>query len=186
MDDGELDFSNQVLKNMEHQFLSSCAMDSFFDNMLDDSHTRNRTNTSNQFEQDMSQNPELPHSPNYSHFLTQKPPVEEKTTTEDTDESVDKKFKKRPHGNRESVHKYRERKKARQASVEDELMRLRTVNQQLLKRLQGLVSLEQEVERFKCVLVEIRGRIKGELGSFPFQKPANGNVGLIPQKKTRA
>ncbi|RZC47338.1 hypothetical protein C5167_040295 [Papaver somniferum] len=170
---------------MEHQLLSSCAMESFFDDMLDDTHIRTRTNTSNQSEQDMSQNPELPHSPNYSHFLmTQKPPAEEKTTTEDTDESVDKKFKKRPHGNRESVRKYRERKKARQASIEDELIRLRIVNQQLLKRLQGLVALEQEVERFKCLLVEIRGRIKGELGSFPFQKPANG-IGFIPQKMPR-
>ncbi|KAI3987423.1 hypothetical protein MKX01_042427 [Papaver californicum] len=181
--DGELNFSNQVLlKNMEHQFLSSCAMDNFFDYMLDDAHARTQTNTSNQSEHDMSRNPELPHSPNYIHSLTQNPaPVEEKTTTEDTDESVDKKSKKRQHGNRESERKYRERKKARQASTEDEVRRLRIINQQLLKKLQGLVALEQEVARFKLLLVDIRGRIKGELGSFPFQKPANG-LGFIPQK----
>ncbi|KAI3853670.1 hypothetical protein MKW98_025187 [Papaver atlanticum] len=176
MDDGELDFSNQALKNMEHQFFSSCVMDSFFDDMLDDTHTRTCTNTSNQSEQDTLQIPELPRSPNYIHFLTQNPPVEEKTTAEDTDESVDKKSKKRPHGNRESVRKYRERKKARQASIEDELNRMRIVNQQLLKRMQGLVALEQEIARFKCLLVDIRGRIKGELGSLPYQKPANGNI----------
>ncbi|KAI3975859.1 hypothetical protein MKX01_030704 [Papaver californicum] len=177
MDDGELNFSNLVfLKNMEHQFLSSCAMDNFFDYMLDDTHARTHTNTSNQPEHDISQSPELPHSP----FFTQNPRVEEKTTTEDADESVHKKYKKRPHANRESVRKHREKKKARQASVEDEVIKLRIINQQLLKRLQGLVALEQEVERFKCLLVEIRGRIKGELGSFPYPKPANG-LGFIPQ-----
>ncbi|RZC63393.1 hypothetical protein C5167_025117 [Papaver somniferum] len=166
---------------MEHQLFSSCPMDSFSDYMLDDTHARTHTYAnSNQSEQDISQNLDLPHSPNYIHFITQNPPVEEKTTSEDTDDSVDEKFKKRSHGNRESVRKYRERKKARQASMEDELIRLRIVNQQLLKRVQGLVALEQEVARFKCLLTEIRGRIKGELGSFPYQQPAAG-IGIIPQ-----
>ncbi|KAI3880128.1 hypothetical protein MKX03_037564 [Papaver bracteatum] len=170
---------------MENQLFSSCVMDSFFDYMLDDTHARTHTNTnSNQSEQDMSQNPDLPHSPNYIHFITQNPPVEEKTTSEDTDDSVDKIFKKRSLGNRESVRKYRERKKARQASMEDELIRLRIINQQLLKRVQGLVALEQEVARFKYLLAEIRGRIKGELGSFPYQNPATG-FGIIPLNMPR-
>ncbi|KAI3853675.1 hypothetical protein MKW98_025192 [Papaver atlanticum] len=181
MDDGKLDFSNQVLKNMEHQLMSSCALDSFFSDMLDDTHASNHAN---QREQGMSQNLELPHSPNYIPFDTKNLPPEEKTTTEETDESDGKKSKKRPHGNRESVRKYREKKKARQASIEDELNRMRIVNQQLLKRLQVLVALEQELARFKCLLVEIRGRIKGELGSFPYQNPTNGN-GVIPQNMPR-
>ncbi|KAI3852749.1 hypothetical protein MKW92_051153 [Papaver armeniacum] len=179
MDDGELDFSNQILQNMEHQLLSSCAMDSLFDDIPDDTHARTHTNTWNQPEQGMTQNLKLPHSPSYIHLGSKTFPVDRKTATEETDESADKTSKKRPHGI-ESVRKYRERKKARQASTEDELMRLRIMNQQLLKRLQGLVALEQEAARFKCLLVEIRGRIKGELGSFPFQKPATGN-GVIPQ-----
>ncbi|XP_026438013.1 basic leucine zipper 19-like [Papaver somniferum] len=180
MDDGEFDFSNQVLKNMEHQLTSSCAMDScFFNDILDHTHGSNHTNsTSNQTEQGM---PELPHSQNYINFSTKNLPAAEKNTTEGTDESDDNKPKKRQHGNRESVRKYRERKKARQASIEDELNRMRIVNQQLLKRMQGLVSLEQEVARFKCLLVDIRGRIKGELGSFPYKTPTNG-IGVIPQK----
>ncbi|MCL7031150.1 hypothetical protein MKW94_023076 [Papaver nudicaule] len=170
MDDGEIDFLNRALQNMEHQLLSSCAMDSFFDDRLDKTHAGTHANTSNQPEQ----NPDLPRSPDYTHFGPENHPVEEKTTSEESNESVERRSKKRPHGNRESVRKYRERKKARQASMEDEVIRLRIINQQLLKRLQGLVALEQEVERFKCLLVDIRGRIKGELGSFPFRKPATG------------
>ncbi|KAI3853671.1 hypothetical protein MKW98_025188 [Papaver atlanticum] len=164
---------------MEHQLMSSCAMDScFFNDILDHTHGSNHTNsTSNQTEQRMS---ELPHSQNYINFGTKNLPAAEKNTTEGTVESDDKKSKKRPYGNRESVRKYRERKKARQASTENELNRTRIVNQQLLKRMQGLVALEQEVARFKCLLVDIRGRIKGELGSFPYKTPTNG-IGVIPQ-----
>ncbi|KAI3934387.1 hypothetical protein MKW92_032591 [Papaver armeniacum] len=163
----------------------SCAVDScFFNDILDHTHESDHTNTSNQPEQGTSQNLDLPHSPNFINFGTKSLPVEEKTTTEETDESDDKKSKKRPHGNRESVRKYRERKKARQASTEDELNRMRIVNQQLIKRMQGLVALEQEVERFKCLLVEIRGRIKGVLGSFPYKNPKNG-IGVIPQNIPR-
>ncbi|XP_026459076.1 basic leucine zipper 23-like [Papaver somniferum] len=181
MDDEELDFTNQVLKNMERHLLSSSAMDSFFDDTPADTHARTHTDTWNQPEQEhTSQNLELPHSPSYIHLGNKTFPVDRKTTTEEIDEFVDRTSKTHPHGNRESVGKYRERKKALQVSMKDELIRLRIVNQQLLKRLQGLVALEQEAARFKCLLVEIRGRIKGELGSFPFQKPATGN-GVIHQ-----
>ncbi|KAI3880122.1 hypothetical protein MKX03_037558 [Papaver bracteatum] len=170
MDDGELDFSNQVLK-MDHQLLT---MDSFLEDFLGDSHAAGtQTYTSNPTEQD------APHSQSYFHHRTKNLPAEEKTTTEETDGSVEIKSKKRAPGNRESVRKYRERKKARQSLIEDELTKLRIVNQQLLKRLQGQVALEQEVARFKCLLVNIRGRIKGELGSFPYQKPTKGTCGGI-------
>ncbi|KAI3987428.1 hypothetical protein MKX01_042432 [Papaver californicum] len=172
MDDGELDFSNQVLKMDHHRLLT---MDNFLEDFLGDSHAAagTQTNTPNQNEQD------APHSQSYLHHPTEKHPVEEKTSTEDTAESVDRKSKKRAPGNRESVRKYRERKKARQALIEDELNKLRIVNQQLLKRLQGQAALEQEVARFKLLLVDIRGRIKGELGSFPYQKPTKGTCGGI-------
>ncbi|MCL7043582.1 hypothetical protein MKW94_003867 [Papaver nudicaule] len=177
MDDGELDFSNQVLK-MDHQLLT---MDSFLEDFLGDSHASTHTYTPNQTGED------VPQTENFFHLRTKNLPVEEKTTTEETDGSIRIIFlcdifffpKKRAPGNRESVRKYRERKKARQASIEDELIKLRIVNQQLLKRLQGQVALEQEVARFKCLLVDIRGRIKGELGTFPYQKPTNN--GSIPR-----
>ncbi|KAI3934383.1 hypothetical protein MKW92_032587 [Papaver armeniacum] len=154
MGDGELDFSNQVLK-MNHQLLT---MDSFLEDFLGDSHAEGtQTYTVNPTEQDVL------HSQSYFHHRTKNYPVEEKTTTEETGDS--------------SVRKYRERKKARQALIEDELAKLRIVNQQLLKRLQGQVALEQEVARFKLLLVDIRGRIKGELGSFPYQKPTAKGIG---------
>lgn len=41
------------------------------------------------------------------------------TSTDDTAESVEKKAKKRPLGNREAVRKYQEKKKARASSLED-------------------------------------------------------------------
>ncbi|KAI3987425.1 hypothetical protein MKX01_042429 [Papaver californicum] len=160
--DGELDFSNQVLK---------MTMESFLEDFLGDSHAAagTQTNTSSP-----TAAQDVPQSQSYFHHRTKNHPVEEKTTTEETYDSIDIKSKKRAPGNRESVRKYRERKKARQALIEDELNKLRIVNQQLLKRLQGQVALEQEVARFKLLLVDIRGRIKGELGSFPYQKPNKG------------
>ena len=72
-----------------------------------------------------------------------------------------------------AVKKYREKKKARTASLEEEVAHLRAVNQQLMKRLQGQAALEAEVARLRCLLVDIRGRIEGEIGSFPYQRPGN-------------
>lgn len=77
------------------------------------------------------------------------------------------------------MRKYREKKKARVASLEDEVVRLRALNQQLTKRLQGQAALEAEIVRLKCLLVDIRGRIEGEIGCFPFQKLGKGGNGGI-------
>ncbi|GJZ41358.1 basic leucine zipper 23-like protein [Tanacetum coccineum] len=57
---------------------------------------------------------------------------DDKTPSEDTTESSDKKGKKHPFGNREGVKKYCKKKKARAASLEDEVVRLRALNQQLI------------------------------------------------------
>ncbi|OAY37336.1 basic leucine zipper 23 isoform X2 [Manihot esculenta] len=170
MDDGELDVLNQEVFSSTNmgEFQSSCSMDSFFDELLKDTHACTHTHTCN------------PPGPDYSHTHTcyhvhtkiVSAPSEDKTGTDDTSESTEKKSKKRPIGNREAVRKYREKKKARAASLEDEVVRLRTLNQQLLKRLQGQAALEAEVARLKCLLVDIRGRIEGEIGSFPYQKSA--------------
>ncbi|XP_047307838.1 basic leucine zipper 19-like [Impatiens glandulifera] len=172
MDDGELDFSNQeMFTNSIGDLPSSCSMDSFFDDILKDTHACTHTHTCN------PPGPDLSHSHTCFHVHTKILPaaVEEKNGSDDTGESDEKKSKKRPLGNREAVRKYREKKKARAASLEDEVVRLRGLNQQLLKRLQGQAALEAEVARLKCLLVDIRGRIEGEIGSFPYQKSGNAS-----------
>ncbi|XP_052200734.1 basic leucine zipper 23-like isoform X2 [Diospyros lotus] len=170
MDDGEVDFSNQDVFSTSNigDLPGGGSMDSFLDEILKDTHACTHTHTCH------------PPGPDYSHTHTcfhvhtkiVSAPSEEKISTDDTAESSEKKPKKRPLGNREAVRKYREKKKARAASLEDEVERLRALNQQLMKRLQGQAALEAEIARLKCLLVDIRGRIEGEIGSFPYQRSA--------------
>lgn len=77
---------------------------------------------------------------------------------------------KRPSGNREAVRKYREKKKAHTAYLEEEVKKLRLVNQQLVRKLQGQALLEAELSRLRNTLAHLKGKIDSELGSFPFQK----------------
>ncbi|XP_038706015.1 basic leucine zipper 23-like [Tripterygium wilfordii] len=174
MEDGELDFSNQEVFSSPNvgEIPSSCSMDSFFDELLKDTHACTHTHTCN------PPGPDYSHTHTCFHVHTKILPAasEDKVSTDDTAESEEKKSKKRPLGNREAVRKYREKKKARTASLEDEVVKLRALNQQLLKRLQGQTALEAEIARLKCLLVDIRGRIEGEIGSFPYQKSANMNL----------
>ncbi|KAJ6848613.1 basic leucine zipper 23-like isoform X1 [Iris pallida] len=165
---GDLDFSS--LPN-------SCSMDSFFDEILKaDTHACTHTHTCN-----------APSGPDPSHhthtcfhvhtkILSSSPGAA--AADDAADSSADtaanpksKKQQQRPFGNREAVRKYREKKKARAASLEDEVVQLRALNKQLMKRLQSQAALEAEVARLRCLLVDVRGRIEGEIGSFPYQKP---------------
>ncbi|XP_044962366.1 basic leucine zipper 23-like [Hordeum vulgare subsp. vulgare] len=79
---------------------------------------------------------------------------------------------RRPLGNREAVRKYREKKKAHAAFLEEEVKKLRAANQQLLRRLQGHATLEAEVARLRGLLSDVRAKIDAEVvaGAFPFQK----------------
>lgn len=173
MDDGELEFSNQELLSSTNigEFPSSGSMDSFFDELLRDTHACTHTHTCN------PPGPDYTHTHTCFHVHTKilPPSSEEKSgNNDDSAESEEKKSKKRGSdrgGNREAVRKYRQKKKAHAASLEDEVVKLRAMNQQLLKRLQGQAALEAEVARLKCLLVDIRGRIEGEIGSFPYQRP---------------
>ncbi|RZC47337.1 hypothetical protein C5167_040281 [Papaver somniferum] len=97
------------------------------------------------------------------------------STTKETIRSFEIKSKNRA-PNRESVREYPKRIKDHEASIEDELIRLRIVNQQLLKRLQGQVALDQQVAKFMCLLVDIGGRIKWVLGSFHYKKRTNSGI----------
>ncbi|KAJ4715983.1 Basic leucine zipper like [Melia azedarach] len=170
MDDGEVDFSNQeVFPSASMGDFPSCSMDSFFDEILKDTHACTHTHTCNPPGPDSSHT----HTCFHVHTKIVAAQSEDKVSTDDTAESTETKTKKRPLGNKEAVRKYREKKKARAASLEDEVVRLRAVNQQLIKRLQGQAALEAEIARLKCLLVDIRGRIEGEIGSFPYQKSVN-------------
>ncbi|KAK4759807.1 hypothetical protein SAY87_022938 [Trapa incisa] len=174
MDDGELDFSNQEVFTISNSIGEvpggRKSMDGFLDEIFKDAHACTHTHTCN------LPGPDSSHTHTCFHVHTKILPVSSVEKTDDTAESSEKKeptSKKRPLGNREAVRKYREKKKARAASLEEEIAKLRAMNQQLLKRLQGQAVLEAEVARLKCLLVDIRGRIDGEIGSFPYQKWAN-------------
>ncbi|KAI3714171.1 hypothetical protein L1987_72765 [Smallanthus sonchifolius] len=173
MDNGELDFSNHEM------FLGSNdggSMNSFFDEIFNDTHACTHTHKCN------PPGPDSSHTHTCYHVHTKilsATSNDKNTPTDDTAESLLKKTKKRPSGNREAVRKYREKKKARAASLEDEVVRLSALNQQLMKRIQSQVGLEAEVGRLKCLLVDIRGRIDGEIGSFPYQNQHQANQSVV-------
>lgn len=80
---------------------------------------------------------------------------------------------RKPLGNREAVRKYREKKKAHAAFLEEEVKKLRAANQQLLRRLQGHAALEAEVVRLRSLLHDVQVKIDAEVGTFPFHKPCS-------------
>ncbi|XP_022860299.1 basic leucine zipper 23-like [Olea europaea var. sylvestris] len=187
MDNGELDFPNdQLLSCLDTiNAQASCSFD--IDEFLSRTQVCNdalgrteactdslgRTQACTHAHACNTAGPDNSHTHTCYHIHTQVMPAtsEVPSPSDDTAESVERKPKRRPLGNREAVRKYREKKKARAASLEDEVIRLRTLNQQLMKRLQGQALLEAEIARLKCLLVDIRGRIEGEIGAFPYQKP---------------
>ncbi|KAI4382978.1 hypothetical protein MLD38_008865 [Melastoma candidum] len=79
---------------------------------------------------------------------------------------------KSPSGNREAVRKYREKKKAHTAYLEEEVRKLRVVNQQLVMRLQVQATLEAEAARLRNVLIDLRSKIDGELSSSRIESHA--------------
>nr|GMD08610.1 basic leucine zipper 23-like [Ipomoea batatas] len=177
MEDGELEFSNQEMLSGSNfcEFPDSNSyMDSFLNEILKDTHACTHAHTCNPPGPDNSHT----HTCYHVHTKIVPAPSEDKAPSDDTAESVDKKEKKRPLGNREAVRKYREKKKAMAALLEDEVVRLRALNQQLLKRLQGQAVLEAEVARLKCLLVDIRGRIE-EGGGVSSEGTTLNNQGLF-------
>ncbi|MCD7466549.1 hypothetical protein HAX54_003360 [Datura stramonium] len=172
MDVGELEFSSQeMLSSSDFGEIPECSsMKKLFNEILTDVHACIHTHTCNPPGPDNSHT----HTCYHVHTKVVPPPCEDDKILSDdaTAESVGAKIgKKRPSGNKEAVRKYREKNKARVASLEDEVIRLRAINQQLLKRLQGQAVLEAEIYRLKFLFVDIRGRIEGEIGSFPYKKP---------------
>ncbi|KAL0714167.1 hypothetical protein Bca4012_021146 [Brassica carinata] len=74
--------------------------------------------------------------------------------------------KRRSCGNREAVRKYREKKKAPTAYLEDETKRI----------LQSQAVAETEIIRLLTLLIEMQVKIDHELGGFSFQKQCNGQM----------
>ncbi|KAL6210125.1 hypothetical protein ACLB2K_021063 [Fragaria x ananassa] len=125
MDDGELDFSNQELDfsipNMTGELPSSCSMENIFGDFFKETDT---ACTHNHICNPPS-GPDSAHRHTCIHVHTKilsSGASEDKAGTDDTAESGEKNSKKRPLGNREAVRKYREKKKARAASLEDEVI----------------------------------------------------------------
>ncbi|GAV69394.1 bZIP_2 domain-containing protein [Cephalotus follicularis] len=139
-------------------------IDSFLDECLKSSRTCTHTHTCN------PPGPDAAHTHTCYHTHTQ-------VITSEDDHSKDKEHSKlkprRPAGNREAVRKYREKKKAHTAYLEEEAKKLRLMNQQLVKKLQGQAILEAEILRLRSLLVELKGNIDNEMGRFPFQKQRN-------------
>lgn len=72
------------------------------------------------------------------------------------------------------MRKYREKKKAHAAYLEQEVKKLRDINHQLVKKLQRKAALEAELVSLRRLLSDFKGKIDGELGDFPFQTSCNG------------
>ncbi|KAG6522577.1 hypothetical protein ZIOFF_019718 [Zingiber officinale] len=157
MDDGEVDLSN-------HYLLTNPEMAQGFDEFLKNSRTCTHTHTCNP-----PGRAAAAHTHTCYHTHTQ---VFAAGEEEDIGEDEIKKSRK-PLGNREAVRKYREKKKAHAAFLEEEVKKLQVLNQQLLSRLQGQAALEAEVVRLRSLLVDLRGKIDAELGGFPIQKQCN-------------
>ena len=163
MDDGEIELSDHVLlsnPNSSSSFQDSTPIESFLDDFLKNTRTCTHTHTCN------PPGPDATHTHTCYHTHTQVFASEE-------DEAPNNKKVRRPSGNREAVRKYREKKKAHTAYLEEEVKKLRLLNQQLVKKLQGQAVLEAEVLRLRSLLLDLRGKIDDELGNFPFQKQCN-------------
>lgn len=151
MDDGEIEISDHgLLPNPypSNPIQTSSSIDSFLDEYFKNT-TCTHTHTCN------PPGPDLAHTHTCHHTHTWLFPPGQENPGEK---------QKRPLGNREAVRKYREKKKAHTFYLEEEVKKLRMLNQQLVRRLQGQAILEAEILRLRRVLMDLRGKIDGELG----------------------
>ncbi|XP_073101003.1 basic leucine zipper 23 [Elaeis guineensis] len=158
MDDGGVDLSSLLL-------LPNPEMSNTFDEFFRKTRTCTHTHTCN---------PPGPAAATHTHTCYHTHTQMFATAEEEREGEKEQKKPRKPFGNREAVRKYREKKKAHVAYLEEEVKKLRLVNQQLLRRLQGQAALEAEVVRLRSLLVDLRAKIDAELGTFPFQKQCSG------------
>jgi len=186
MDEGEIDLLEHGVfstTSMLDEFSkNSSSMESFLDDLLKNTHTCTHTHTCN------PPGPDSTHTHTCFHTHTKLlADIEEEKSVDnsETHQNGSSKSKKRTSGNREAVRKYREKKKAHTAYLEEEVSHLRALNQHLIKKLQAQAGLEAEVVRLRCLLADFRHRIDGELGAYPYQKPVgtdeqDGTLQLLP------
>ncbi|CAI9102912.1 OLC1v1001287C1 [Oldenlandia corymbosa var. corymbosa] len=176
MDDGGVVEAEVLIPNSDSSVnvQSSVSMDSFFDELLKNAQTScTHTHTCNPPGPDDSA-----HTHTCYHTHTQVIQPDEKLDFP-TDNEKSRLKSKRPSGNREAVRKYREKKKAHSAFLEEEVRKLRLVNQQLIRKVQRQTIMEAEILRLKGLLLDLRGKIDVELGSSaPFQKDCNSGLNL--------
>lgn len=164
MDDGEIDFTDHDLfigSNVVNKIARTTSMDSFLDELLKNTHACTHTHTCN------PPGPDNTHTHTCFHTHTHLFATGDEENSGDNPENASvpspSSGKKRPIGNKEAVKKYREKKKAHTAFLEEQVSQLRILNQQLARRLQGQAALESEVIRLRTILSEFRGRIDAEL-----------------------
>lgn len=170
MDDGEIEIPDQGFLSNPYPsstIQTSSSIDSFLDEFLKNTRTCTHTHTCN------PPGPDLAHTHTCYHTHTRLFPSGEENPVEK---------QRRPLGNREAVRKYREKKKAHTAYLEEEVKKLRLLNQQLVRKLQGQAILEAEISRLRGLLTDLRGKIDSELGVFSLCNPTSsfkeGGCGL--------
>uniref|UniRef100_A0ACD5ZE50 Uncharacterized protein n=1 Tax=Avena sativa TaxID=4498 RepID=A0ACD5ZE50_AVESA len=180
MDDGDLDFSNPetyLCSSLGTDAPGGCSMDSYFDDILKDTEhlACTHTHTCNPPAHDLS------HTHTCVHVHTKVVSASSDGAESPSAAEGAASKKRRPSGNRAAVRKYREKKKAHTALLEEEVVHLKALNKQLMRKVQSHAALEAEVARLRCLLVDIRGRIEGEIGSFPYGRPVpKSAVDLVP------
>ncbi|XP_057790030.1 basic leucine zipper 23-like [Salvia miltiorrhiza] len=165
-DDGEIEVTIRPNSDCSSNLQASVSSDSFLDDLLRNSESCSHTHTCNPPGRDAA------HTHTCYHAHTRVIPPE--------DVANEKSRPRRASGNREAVRKYREKKKAEAAHLEEEAKRLRLMNQVLMGKLQRQPFLEAEILRLRSLLLGIRGRIDDELPS-----QAGGDLGcslIYPEK----
>ncbi|XP_054790392.1 basic leucine zipper 24-like [Prosopis cineraria] len=177
MDDGDIELSDSFfLSNPESSSnVQSPTSMNKINEFLRNTRTCTHTHTCN------PPGPDAAHTHTCYHTHTQVIASEDDHT--DGKEHTNSK-RKRPSGNREAVRKYREKKKAQTAHLEEEVKKLRLQNQQLVKKLQGHALLEAEVLRLRSILVDLKGKIDNELGVFPYKKQCNNSSSIFKDGQT--
>eukprot|EP00249_Psilotum_nudum_P008138 c21066_g1_i1 orf=235-1062(+) len=185
MEDTENDFCGHELlaeSSLGAEISGSLSMESFFDEILKSTHACTHTHTCNPPGPDNTHTHTCFHTHTHLFAATEGEKSSEKSDNR-TEPSSSSSKKQRPLGNREAVRKYREKKKAHTAHLEEEVNQLRALNQQLVRRLQGHAALEAEILRLRSLLAEFKGRIEAELGSNRYQKCCLGRAVTVPKDK---